>query len=88
MIISKFKPAADSDDEQGLSFYRQENETLRMRFNQSEADNEIIRWYIQVMEEDENTKDIVKNYLKLKEVLKQSQILSDQRQEKYEFELK
>ena len=88
VIISKYKPAADSDDEEALSFYRKENETLRMRFNQSEADNEIIRWYIQVMEEDENTKDIVKNYLKLKEVLKQSQILSDKQQEKYDFELK
>ena len=87
VIITKFKPDAESDDEQGLTFYRQENEALRMQFNRSEADNEIIRWYIQVMEEDGSTKDIVKNYLKLKEVLKQSVILSDKRQEKYEFEL-
>ena len=51
-----------------------------------ESEMEIVRWYTQVMEEEGSTKHIVKNYLKLKQVLKQSKLESEKRKVKYEKE--
>ena len=48
----------------------EENKELKEKLKQAEKDVDIVKWYLKVMEDGGQTKDIIKDYLKLKDLLK------------------
>ena len=69
VVLKKYKSEPPVDDE-ALKYYMEENKELKEQLKQAEKDVEIVKWYLKVMEDGGQTKDIVKDYLKLKDLLK------------------